>query len=186
VQQNQGALGLVCLPYCASGDIIWHWYCPGSGQLMSLKRHPALQPFSREHLTGLFHAHQLMWLSNGRARADLLTTVGNFKRAWEDEIALHFAEEERLFADLPVRPESLARLHSEHTTIRALALEVFACKADDQDLCLRFGQLLNDHIRWEERQFYPEIEQALSEEALQKLGDETRHIDERHKICKKD
>ncbi|MBU6453962.1 MAG: hypothetical protein KGS72_19440 [Cyanobacteria bacterium REEB67] len=62
----------------------------GSNKTMSLKRHPALQPFSREHLTGLFHAHQLMWLSNGRARQDLLTTVTNFKQAWEDEIFFAF------------------------------------------------------------------------------------------------
>jgi hemerythrin-like domain-containing protein len=151
---------------------------------MSLKRHPALQPFSREHLTGLFHAHQLMWLSNGRARADLITTVANFRKAWEDEIALHFAEEERLFADLPVAAASLERLHQEHDAVRALLPSLFAAKADDQDLCLRFGQMLNDHIRWEERQLYPEIEQALSETALAALGEETRHIDERHNLCK--
>jgi hemerythrin-like domain-containing protein len=151
---------------------------------MSLKRHPALQPFSREHLTGLFHAHQLMWLSNGRARADLLTTVANFKQAWDDEIALHFAEEERLFFDLPVKAESLARLVQEHNSIRDLTQALFIATRQDQELCLRFGQMLTDHIRWEERQFYPEIEQALSEAALEKLGEETRHIDERHKICK--
>jgi hemerythrin-like domain-containing protein len=151
---------------------------------MSLKRHPALQPFSREHLTGLFHAHQLMWLSNGRARADLLTTVANFKKAWEDEIALHFAEEERLFSDLPVTAESLGKLRREHDAIRELTTLLFLANPDDQKLCLRFGQMLTDHIRWEERQFYPEIEQALSEDALAALGEETRQIDERHKVCK--
>jgi hemerythrin-like domain-containing protein len=151
---------------------------------MSLKRHPALQPFSREHLTGLFHAHQLMWLSNGRARADLATTVANFKNAWDDEISLHFSEEERLFSDLPVTAESLARLRQEHDAIRDLTTSLFVAKADDQELCLRFGQMLNDHIRWEERQFYPEIEQALSEAGLAALGEETRHIDERHNLCR--
>jgi hemerythrin-like domain-containing protein len=150
---------------------------------MSLKRHPALQPFSREHLTGLFHSHQLMWLSNGRARADLLTTVASFKKAWDDEIALHFAEEERLFADLPVAAESLARLRLEHDAIRALTTTLFAAKEEDKALCLRFGQMLTDHIRWEERHFYPEIEQALSEDGLAALAEETRQIDERHKVC---
>ncbi len=153
---------------------------------MSLKRDPALQPFSREHLTGLFHAHQLMWLSNGRARNDLTTTVGNFKAAWESEIALHFLEEERLFADLPLRAESLDRLHQEHDAIRALTLQLFAATAQDNDLCLRFGQMLTDHIRWEERQLYPEIEQSLSTAALAQLGQETKVIDERHKVCKND
>jgi hemerythrin-like domain-containing protein len=151
---------------------------------MSLKRHPALQPFSREHLTGLFHAHQLMWLSNGRARADLATTVANFKNAWEDEISLHFAEEERLFADMPVTAESLTRLLQEHEAIRQLTASLFVAQPDDTELCLRFGQMLTDHIRWEERQFYPEIEQALSDVALAALAEETRHIDERHNLCR--
>jgi hemerythrin-like domain-containing protein len=151
---------------------------------MSLKRHPALQPFSREHLTGLFHAHQLMWLSNGRARADLLTTVANFKKAWEEEIALHFAQEERLFADLPVSAESLQRLHQEHDNLRNMTKSLFEATPADKELCLNFGQTLNDHIRWEERQFYPEIEHALTEAGLAALAEETRHIDERHNICR--
>jgi hemerythrin-like domain-containing protein len=151
---------------------------------MSLKRHPALQPFSREHLTGLFHAHQLMWLSNGRARQDLMTTVANFKQAWDEEIFLHFAEEERLFEGMPVSSESLERLMSEHGQIREAALALFQAKPDDTLLCLNFGQLLNDHIRWEERYFYPEIEQALSAEALVALAEETKAIDARHNICR--
>jgi hemerythrin-like domain-containing protein len=153
---------------------------------MSLKRHPALQPFSREHLVGLFHSHQLMWLSNGRARADLLTTVQNFKKAWEGEIALHFQEEERLFANLPVSQESLSRLLKEHDAIRDLTKALFLAGPDEKDLCLRFGQMLTDHIRWEERQFYPEIESSLSRAELALLGEETKLIDERHKVCKND
>ena len=151
---------------------------------MSLKRHPALQPFSREHLTGLFHAHQLMWLTNGRARQDLLTTVANFKQAWDDEIFLHFAEEERLFTGMPIAVESLGRLKNEHDALRQAAVALFCVSAEGTLQCFDFGKLLNDHIRWEERHLYPEIEAALSVEALAALAEETKVIDARHNICR--
>ena len=149
---------------------------------MSIKRHPALQPFSREHQMVLFHAHQLIWLSNGRARYDLPTTIANFKKSWDEDIVLHFAEEERLFGAMPIAEESLKRLKDEHQALRELSAALFA--SDLKPLCFTFGQLLNDHVRWEERQFFPEIEAALTPEALADLAGQTKAIDDRHRICR--
>ena len=39
---------------------------------------------------------------------------------------------------------------------------------------LRLAERLHDHIRWEERQLFPAVEQAAGEEDLRPLGAETK------------
>ncbi|MBU6453963.1 MAG: hypothetical protein KGS72_19445 [Cyanobacteria bacterium REEB67] len=85
---------------------------------------------------------------------------------------------------MPISVESLERLKGEHDALRQAAGALFGVSAENVLQCFDFGQLLNDHIRWEERQLYPEIEQALSADALAALAEETKVIDARHNICR--
>ncbi len=149
---------------------------------MSLKRHPALRPFSRDHVIGLFHAHQLMWLSEGRARFDLATTMTNFRLAWEEEILKHFADEEMLLQSLAVRPESIDQLISDHKAIRLSVSNLLGTQEPELVACYNTGKMLEQHIRWEEHVFFPEIEQLLSPSQLQVLEEETRLLE---RACKR-
>jgi hypothetical protein len=153
------------------------------GENMSLKRHPALQPFSREHVVGLFHAHQLMWLSNGRARFDMPTTVANFSRAWNQNISEHFTNEEIILAPLAVTRESIARLMSEHQDVRQKCGELFTSTQLTEQLCYQVGRALELHIRWEEHHFFPEIENTLSEQDLTVLAARTQAMEDVAKHC---
>ncbi len=153
---------------------------------MSIKRHPALQPFSRDHFVGLFHANQLIWLREGRARKDLPTTVANFLQAWQTEISIHFLDEERLLPPLPVSRESISRLLNEHEMLRKYVTEL--TKNPSIDNSYKLGRSLDDHIRWEEHHLFPEIEKALSEERLSLLQGQTNEVeiarDRKGKSCK--
>jgi hemerythrin-like domain-containing protein len=140
---------------------------------MSLKRHPALQPFSREHVMGLYHAHQLMWLSNGRARCDIKTTIANFSRAWSDNLSEHFASEEIILGPLPIKAQSIAQLMSEHRSLRQMFSDLFSQPDPSEELCFQAGHALEQHIRWEEHHFFPEIELTLSDEDLEALASRT-------------
>lgn len=147
---------------------------------MSIKRHPALQPFSRDHVVGLYHAHQLMWLSGGRARCDAQTTVRNFLHAWDSELISHFAGEEELLAMPPVKEASINKLFADHNELRTLCLKLLNAldlPEPDLDLCKQTGQKLEQHIRWEEHEFFPEIEQALSETQLAELSAKTQEFE---------
>lgn len=149
---------------------------------MSIKRHPALQPFSRDHVVALFHAHQLVWLSEGHARYDAITTVSNFQGAWREEVFPHFKNEETLLPPLPVSAASTERLLAEHRMLIDLIEELETdVKQPDIDLCKKLGQALIDHIRWEEHEFFPEVEQSLSEPELDELQEKTKLIDEARK-----
>lgn len=145
---------------------------------MSIKRHPALQPFSRDHVVGLYHAHQLMWLEDGRARCNAPTTVRNFLQAWDAELISHFAGEEDLLAALPIKEASKNKLFADHNELRTLCLKLLnSIESPNPALCSETGHKLEQHIRWEEREFFPEIEQALSEDELSALAEKTKEFE---------
>jgi hypothetical protein len=143
---------------------------------MSLKRHPALQPFSRDHLIGLFHAQRLIKLENNANELKLAEVIQAFASAWEREIKVHFADEDRLFASLPVAQDSLGRLDKEHVELRALILQVIDGPFSPT-VAARAGRLLDAHIRWEEHELFPEIETTLTPEQLEDLAKETTIIE---------
>jgi len=144
---------------------------------MSIKRHPALQPLSRDHLVALFHSYRLIQAANNNPRFNLEESIIGFKSAWKNEIAIHFADEERLFPSLPVSVDSLQRLFDEHAALRQLILELETTGSQSSVLALKLGQTLDAHIRWEEHSLFPEIEQALSEAEIRQLGQDTDRIE---------
>jgi hypothetical protein len=139
---------------------------------MTIKRHPALQPFSRDHLIGLYHAQRLKRLDKLATSKVVADTMDSFSQAYRREIAPHFADEDRIIASLPISPENLKRLHDEHAQLVAL-IEKCLQNQDDRTLARRVGDLLDEHIRWEEHELFPEIETTLSEDGLAEVGKET-------------
>lgn len=144
--------------------------------MTGLKRHPALQPFSRDHLVGLFHAQRLIKLGTTITPGQLDDTVAAFSDAWHREVTVHFSDEDRLIGCLPIGQASLERLQKEHTELIALVDQLFQ-KPHSAEIAVQVGQLLDDHIRWEEHYLFPEIESSLEESQLSLLGDETRKIE---------
>ena len=65
--------------------------------------------------------------------------------------------------------DGVARMLEEHLAIRreALRLEAGATTLEEAQ---ELGRLLHDHVRFEERQLFPMIERALSDDQLDRLG----------------
>jgi hemerythrin len=143
-----------------------------------LKRHPALQPLSRDHYVGLVQAQRLLKAADADVAARR-EAARQFMSAWEAEIAEHFADEERLLPALIHQAGDRDRLLDEHTRLRALAAEAERSIAGEpgSDLLRALGTLLHDHIRWEERQLFPVIEAAANPDQLTRLEEETHTIE---------
>lgn len=142
-----------------------------------LKRDISLQPFSRDHYVGLVQAQRLVRAASRDqlARRQALET---FQAAWRDEIAAHFDDEERLLLELIPRPADRQRLLEEHARLRAMAGEVAAhLDGHDPAWVRTLGELLNDHIRWEERALFVSIENAASTQQLSCLASETAAVE---------
>lgn len=132
------------------------------------KRAEALQPLSRDHLKALLAAKAL------REATDADAARVAFLDFWRDHGAHHFRVEEEvllpqwaLYAEVD-RP-GVNRMLEEHLAIRREALRLVAGEGTVDDL-RALGDLLHDHVRFEERQLFPTIEDALVDaEQLAKL-----------------
>lgn len=143
-----------------------------------LVREPVLAPFSRDHYTGLVQSSRLRKAPPDRAEA-CARLATDFIDAWDHEIANHFDDEERLLLELMCDADR-QRLLNEHGQIRYLARCIRAERdrghADSATL-RAMGDLLESHIRWEERDLFNRLQQALSDEQRRHLATRTAAID---------
>lgn len=146
-------------------------------QTPPLKRHPALQPLSRDHYVGLVQARRLAKAADGNG-VDRRAAVAAFLDAWDADIAEHFDDEERLLAPL-ADDAGRTRLCGEYDRIRALVEEARERRRridPDARWVRSLGRALHDHIRWEERELFPAIESAANDR-LTELKPETDRIE---------
>jgi hemerythrin-like domain-containing protein len=133
-----------------------------------MKRAEALQPLSREHLKSLLAAKRL------RDATDTAEAGRDFLDFWETEGKRHFRVEEEVLLPgwalhRPVDRVAVARMLEEHLAIRRVALRVAAKEASLEEL-QDLGRLLDDHVRFEERELFPMVEDALAPEDLDRLA----------------
>jgi len=133
-----------------------------------MKRAEALQPLSRDHLKSLLAAKRLRE-ATGAAQA-----ARGFLEFWQTEGRHHFRVEEEVL--LPgwalhsaVDRVAVGRMLEEHLAIRRGALRAAAGEASLEEL-QELGRLLDDHVRFEERELFPIIEEALTPEDLGRLA----------------
>lgn len=141
-----------------------------------MKRHPSLEAFSRDHNVGLILGRRLVQassLDDGNQKS----AVGELLQYWSDELADHFAEEERLLTDLVPDSDMRERLLQEHRDFSAIVDHLSEHPAD-LDLIRRAGELLAGHIRWEERVLFPAIERTITPAQLSDLAEQTNLVEE--------
>lgn len=142
------------------------------------KRAEALQPLSREHLAALLTARKL------RQAEDLEVAAREFVAFWEKDGRQHFIIEEDVllpgwaaYGELD-RP-GVERMLEEHLAIRREALRLEAGELTIEQVHA-FGDLLHDHVRFEERQLFVAAEAALDPVALQRLGERIEAAEAAH------
>lgn len=133
-----------------------------------MKRAEALRPLSREHLVALLAAKAL------READDPVAAGCDFLAFWEEHGRDHFRVEEEVllpgwaaWGELD-RP-GVARMLDEHLAIRR---EAFRLGSGTLPLARihALGDLLHDHVRFEERDLFVAAEKALDADALQRLA----------------
>ncbi len=137
-----------------------------------LKRHPALVPLSRDH----HHALLLVW----KIRQGLKQEAGGERISryllyfFRDFLEAHFREEEEhLFVLLEADDELRRRAEQEHREISNLVTAIETGK-DATSLLSPFADLLERHIRFEERELFNHIE-AVAGPHLLAVANEKAH-----------
>lgn len=134
-----------------------------------MKRHPALTALSHDHHAALFVALRLR-----RADAETAGEVRSaFRAYWEEHGRRHFREEEEILfpayaAFGSAHHPLLTRALGDHVAIRRLAQEVLADAG--VPVLAELGAELERHVRLEERELFPLIEEALPEDELKRVA----------------
>lgn len=136
-----------------------------------IKRHQALQPLSRQHHFGLLFSWKLRKGFSKNIETERLSEYA--KWFFQHEIKPHFSDEEKyVFPILEEGNELVERALKEHRRIERLFKD---SKDPDKSLSL-LEEELDAHIRFEERILFNEIQNAATEEQLQKIEEIHRHL----------
>jgi hemerythrin-like domain-containing protein len=139
----------------------------------SLKRDPALVPLSQDHHHSLVQSRRLR---EAAARAESGAVAARaFLEHWRSSLRGHFADEEEVLFPRAeaVDPESVARLWAEHAELASLVERLewaLATGADEHALIDEIGWLIHDHVRFEERVLFEEVQTRLAPPELADLG----------------
>ncbi len=144
----------------------------------SQRRHEALIQFSRDHTLALAVAKHLMESAEKLAH-DRRSAISELSSAWQTDLAEHFDEEERLLIPLIHDAGQVEKLRKEHEIVRAYVsmARMFADDDVDPSWTRAAGTMLRNHVRWEERELFPAIEQSASFDELQHVEKLTKSHD---------
>jgi hypothetical protein len=134
-----------------------------------MQRSEALTPLSHDHHIALEVALRLRRAASPAGDAE--AAAGRFVTYMHEGGRRHFAEEETiLLAGVPAGDEHADRVRAEHERLLTALGWVEDGLADPA--CLRaVGELLSDHVRFEERVLFPRLEAELPADRLQAIGE---------------
>lgn len=132
-----------------------------------MKREVALRPLSREHLVALMAAKNLREAEDAKQGSEIYLTF------WKEDGQRHFRIEDEVLipfwaAHAEVDNEGVARMNDEHLKLRSAVIR-FAAEEVTLNEVHALGDLLHDHVRFEERELFPLIEKALDDDLLKLL-----------------
>ena len=150
-----------------------------------MPRHPILVPLSHDHRAALGLA---FFLHNpappGRVTAMTPASTPERRRArllafYDTYLVSHFrAEEEALFPALRTRRALVASLCDDHRRFAELRDAVAAARGDDaiHATLTAFADLLEAHVRREERELFAFFPEGIGEAETRRIGDAIRAV----------
>ncbi len=150
---------------------------PGPDEHRDMKRSRELKPLSSEHHQALLVAFQLKKGLAGHAESagapkDLPGLLALARRFEEQIFRPHTRAEEDLLGRF-IQAADMERLRAEHGEMtRLLELARTARPGDLRAQLGAFADLLERHVRWEERELFPYAEGHVDEATLANIGGE--------------
>lgn len=133
-----------------------------------MKRDANLVPLSRQHFRAL-----VLCMRIHRQRAEREVLQQEMVELYSEDVRVHFqAEEKFLFPAARRLPEAaplVRELRAEHTRLRRAFAAARRRTLKAAELT-RFADLLEDHIRKEERRLFEQCQKQMSEKELGELG----------------
>lgn len=141
-------------------------------EIKPIKRSKELAPLSREHHDGLL----FVWkIKQGLTNNTPLETLCNYTRwFWTNHIKPHFRDEEKVLVKfLAIDNPLVQQMFKEHAQIRDMIVQLD--KEPDRSTFELLADVVNDHIRFEERELFAYAEKTLTPEQLDEIYKELPH-----------
>jgi hemerythrin-like domain-containing protein len=134
-----------------------------------IKRNKNIVPLSKDHHHGLL----LCWKIRQGLKMNIeLERIKNYITFfWQNYLVQHFTQEEELLFS-KIEGQICNRVKDEHEIIRLLIAGFNTRDKDNRDCYNRFANLLEQHIRFEERVLFPYLEAHISRVDLENVGKE--------------
>jgi len=142
-----------------------------------MRRSRQLKPLSSEHHHALLVAFQVKQSLAGHAESagaprDLAGLAGLVRRFSAHVLSTHTRTEEDVLGGY-FAPSDLERLRAEHVQLTRLVEATGAAHPTEQRAALAaFADLLERHVRWEERELFPYAEGHVDADTLSDIGGE--------------
>ena len=140
-----------------------------------MKRHASLHPLSRDHHHGLVEARKLSLAENDQR--SLAVAAARFIQFWERELEQHFQQEEDVLLPMVAKylvadADKVSATLRQHAEIRRLVTALNAASQTDYNTILlaQLSAALREHIRFEENELFPLIEQRVPEDVLWQMS----------------
>jgi len=141
------------------------------------RRNDALIPLTHDHHHTLAQARRLLDASKLDDDTERRNLANDFVNFYFGRAIRHFHEEEELFfaplIDEPKAREAVLRAVSDHLRLHSLVRTVKRRLSEgetDPDTLAKIAELLTQHVRFEEQELFPLVEELISEEDLKDLA----------------
>jgi hemerythrin-like domain-containing protein len=133
-----------------------------------IKRNENIVKLSQDHHASLLFCWKLR--QGVKFNASFETMKKYVQYFWDHHFSFHFKEEEEfLFA--PVTDEQVQKALDDHQEIKIFIEQINETGTEDeQDVLLELADLVDSHVRYEERILFPHLEKTLSDEQLKEIG----------------
>jgi hemerythrin-like domain-containing protein len=134
-----------------------------------IKRSKNLIPLSKDHHEGLL----TVWkIRQGFRNETAEKRIADFVlHAFETHFDPHFIEEEELlFSQLQDDDKLLVKATEQHAAIRKMVAELKTSATPTTAQLEAFADLLEQHIRFEERELFGHLESEVAEEVMNAIG----------------
>lgn len=137
-----------------------------------MKRNENLVPLSRDHHFGLLCS----WKIREGIKKDIsyqrIQKYINYY--WQENLSKHFEIEDKVLPETENNSLHI-QMEKEHIEIKKLFKSIN--NSNDKRLLEDFAGALRSHIRFEERTYFPHLEENLSDEKMKEIG---KHLSEIH------
>ena len=130
-----------------------------------IKRSPELVTLSHEHYDGLKFCRNLKL--GEKLQVEVSRMAGYIQWFWDNHLLHHFQQEENLLFRA-VENEGIPRALEEHAAIRQLV--TVAIENPSYEHNNKIATLVNDHIRYEERELFPALEKQMDKATIESIG----------------